>query len=209
MTSPPPAIPAWSAIHPACRPITSTTITRWCDSAVVWSRSIASVATWSAVSKPNVASVAPRSLSIVFGTPTTFTPCSAWSAAAAPSVSSPPIAISPSRCRLCIVSLTRAGPSSCFRGFVRDVPRIVPPRGRIPRVDSIVSSSNRFSSGPRQPSRNPMIACPCVSIPLRTIARIAAFSPGQSPPPVRTPRRTARTIPPALVGSIERVIDGR
>ena len=37
-------MPEWSAIQPACRPITSTTMTRLCDSAVVCSRSIASVA---------------------------------------------------------------------------------------------------------------------------------------------------------------------
>ena len=43
-----------TAIQPVCRPITSTTITRLCDSAVVWSRSIASVQTETAVSKPNV-----------------------------------------------------------------------------------------------------------------------------------------------------------
>ena len=49
--------------------MTSTTITRLWLSAVVWSRSIASVATCTAVSKPNVMSVPPRSLSIVFGTP--------------------------------------------------------------------------------------------------------------------------------------------
>ena len=42
------------AIHPVSRPITSTTITRLCDSAVVCSRSMASVQTETAVSKPNV-----------------------------------------------------------------------------------------------------------------------------------------------------------
>ena len=41
----PPASPAWSAIQPASRPITSTIMTRWWDSAVVWMRSMASVAT--------------------------------------------------------------------------------------------------------------------------------------------------------------------
>ena len=47
-------------------------ITRLCDSAVVCRRSIASVAICTAVWKPNVKSVAARSLSIVFGTPTTL-----------------------------------------------------------------------------------------------------------------------------------------
>ena len=54
MTLAPPAMPACSAIQPACRPITSTTSARWCDSAVVCSRSIASIAMFTAVSKPNV-----------------------------------------------------------------------------------------------------------------------------------------------------------
>ena len=38
----PPAMPECSAIQPAWRPITSTTSTRWWDSAVVCSRSMAS-----------------------------------------------------------------------------------------------------------------------------------------------------------------------
>jgi hypothetical protein len=54
ITSAPPAMPLITAIHPVCRPITSTTMTRLCDSAVVCSRSIASVAIETAVSKPNV-----------------------------------------------------------------------------------------------------------------------------------------------------------
>jgi hypothetical protein len=54
--------------------MTSITITRWCDEAVVVRRSIASETIDTAVSKPNVVSVADRSLSIVLGTPTTGTP---------------------------------------------------------------------------------------------------------------------------------------
>jgi hypothetical protein len=64
-------MPAWVAIHPLWRPITSTTITRSWLSAVVWSRSIASVAICTAVLNPNVMSVPTMSLSIVLGTPTT------------------------------------------------------------------------------------------------------------------------------------------
>src|SRR3954453_15745366 len=60
----------------------------------------------------------------------------------------------------------------------------------MPRVDSIVSSSYSPSSTPCQPSRKPTIASPYSPTPLRTIARITAFSPGQSPPPVSTPIRT-------------------
>ena len=62
-------MPLYTAIQPAWRPITSTTITRLWDSAVVCRRSIASVAICTAVWKPNVKSVPARSLSIVFGTP--------------------------------------------------------------------------------------------------------------------------------------------
>ena len=91
-----------------------------------------------------------------------------------------------------------SGPSSRLNGFVRDEPRIVPPRGRMPRVDSTVSSSYAPSIGPRQPSLKPTISWPWSSIPLRTTARITAFRPGQSPPPVSTPIRTTGTIP-ALV----------
>ena len=91
----PPAMPDSSAIQPACRPMTSTTITRWCDSAVVFSRSMASVATPTAVSKPKVRSVAEMSLSMVLGTPTTGIPASD-SMRAAVSVPSPPIGMSAS-----------------------------------------------------------------------------------------------------------------
>ena len=49
--------PTSSAIHPALRPITSTTMRRSWLSAVVWSRSIASVATCTAVANPMHASV--------------------------------------------------------------------------------------------------------------------------------------------------------
>ena len=102
---------------------------------------MASVAICTAVSKPKVMSVPPRSLSIVFGTPSTGSPCSAWRRAAAPSVSSPPMAISPLRFSVAMFSRIWSGPSSRLKGLVRDERRIVPPRGRIPRVDSTVSSS--------------------------------------------------------------------
>ena len=54
MASAPPAMPPWRAIQPALRPITSTIMIRSCDWAVVWRRSIASLTTWTAVSKPKV-----------------------------------------------------------------------------------------------------------------------------------------------------------
>ena len=55
--------------------------------------------------------------------------------AATPSVSSPPIAMSASMRSRASVASTRRGPSSVLYGFVRDVPRIVPPRGSRPRTD--------------------------------------------------------------------------
>ena len=54
ITLAPPASPAWKAIQPAWRPITSTISTRWWLSAVVCRRSIASIAMLTAVSKPKV-----------------------------------------------------------------------------------------------------------------------------------------------------------
>ena len=74
-------------------------------------------------------SVPPRSLSIVFGTPITGRPCAPCSSAAAPSVSSPPIAIRPSRLSVERFSRMRSAPSSCLKGFVRELRRMVPPRG--------------------------------------------------------------------------------
>ena len=50
----PPASPAWSAIQPAWRPITSTISVRLWLSAVVWRRSIEPIAMLTAVSKPKV-----------------------------------------------------------------------------------------------------------------------------------------------------------
>ena len=135
----PPAMPACRAIQPACRPITSTTRTRWCDSAVVCSRSIASIAMFTAVSNPKVKSVPERSLSIVFGTPTTLTPRSA-SLVATPRVSSPPMAISASTPLAARLSLILSTPFSILNGLVREDFRIVPPRGRMPRTCATPSS---------------------------------------------------------------------
>ena len=143
--------------------------------------------------------MAPRSLSIVFGTPTTGTPCSP-SLVATPRVSSPPIAISASTPRPARLSLIRSMPlrppplPAFFSGLVRDDPRIVPPRGRMPRTAWMSRGIVSPSSGPRHPSRNPTNSRPYSCTPLRTTARITAFSPGQSPPPVRTPTRMAITL---------------
>ena len=56
----------------------------------------------------------------------------AWSRR--PSVSSPPIAISASTPRACRFSWIRSTPPSTLNGLVRDEPRMVPPRGRMPRT---------------------------------------------------------------------------
>src|SRR3984957_7978847 len=136
---------------------------------------------------------------MVLGTPTTLTPCSN-SLVATPRVSSPPMAISASTPRPARLSLIRSTPdtplppASGFSGFVRDEPRIVPPRGRMPRTAWTSSGTVSPSSGPRQPSRNPTNSRPYSCMPLRTTARITAFKPGQSPPPVRTPTRMTSTI---------------
>ena len=50
---------------------------------------------------------------------------------------------------------------------------------------------SRPRSRPRQPWRKPTSLWPYTPSPLRTTARITAFSPGQSPPPVSTPMRIA------------------
>src|SRR6478736_4166249 len=189
----PPAMPACRAIHPACRPITSTTSTRWCDSAVVWRRSMASMAMLTAVSKPKVKSVALRSLSIVLGTPTTFTPRSC-SLVATPSVSSPPMATSASTPRSARFFLICSTPPSTLNGLVREEPRMVPPRGRMPRTCGMPSSLVVPSSGPFQPSRKPTNSKPYSLTPLRTTARMTAFRPGQSPPPVSTPTRMSAPV---------------
>jgi len=112
---------------------------------------MASVAICTAVWKPNVKSVPARSLSMVFGTPTTGTP-SALRRPATPSVSSPPIGMSASIPMRSMTSRTLAVPSApSLYGFVRDEPRIVPPRGRMPFVVSAVSSTMFSSSTPAQP----------------------------------------------------------
>src|SRR5487761_1198679 len=131
---------------------------------------------------------------MVLGTPTTLTP-SSYSLVATPSVSSPPITTSASTPRPARLSLPRSTPdippppASARSGFVRDEPRIVPPRGRMPRTAWTSSGTVSPSSGPRQPSRNPTNSNPYSATPLRTTARITAFRPGQSPPPVSTPTR--------------------
>ena len=155
----PPAMPAQVAMWPAWRPMTSTTITRSWDSAVVWRRSMASVAIWTAVSKPKVSSVPDRSLSMVLGTPTTGMP-RPWSLSATPSVSSPPMAIEGVDAEAARLSRQASTPPSIVNGLVRDEPRMVPPRGSVPRIASTSSGRVAPSITPRQPSRKPTSSSP-------------------------------------------------
>jgi hypothetical protein len=65
---------------------------------------------------------------------------------------------------------------------------IVPPRGSKPEISRGPSGSNSPSTRPFQPSRTPTTSPPRTMI-RRPVARMTAFSPGQSPPPVSTPTR--------------------
>src|SRR5829696_1188771 len=131
---------------------------------------------------------------MVFGTPTTLRP-SSYSFLATPRVSSPPIAIRASTPCCRSPAATFSNPFSTLYGLVREVPRIVPPRGRMPRTCSMPSGPAMPSIGPRQPSRKPTNSWPYSETPLRTTARMTAFRPGQSPPPVSTP---IRIVPPGI-----------
>ena len=181
ITSAPPAIPLTTAIQPVWRPITSRTMTRLCDSAVVCSRSIASVAIETAVSS-RTCSPSPRGrCRSSSGRRPPHTPCSAWRRDATPRVSSPPTATSASIPSRSMFSSTRSTPPSTRYGFVRDVPMIVPPRGRMPETSRGPSSSASPSISPRQPSRTP-----------------TTRSPGQAPPGDGTDDRVqARAVAPA------------
>src|ERR1700689_4688533 len=65
----------------------------------------------------------------------------------------------------------------------------------MPAVLCSVSSRASSFSRPAQPSRKPTNWKPPRAMPLRTTARIAAFRPGQSPPPVSTPTRIGSLMP--------------
>ena len=75
---------------------------------------------------------------------------------------------------------------SLFEGFVREVPKMVPPRGKIPETDKSESGSTMPLTSPSQPFLIPSTLYSSITA-RRTMARITAFSPGQSPPPVKTP----------------------
>jgi hypothetical protein len=108
------------------------------------------VANDTAESKPNVIAVRSRSLSIVFGTPTTRTPRFASSYAIASEPSPPTVTSASKPCSFNFAtsssprSHSTVEPSGCMTGkrngspwFV--VPRIVPPRCAMPETRSRVS----------------------------------------------------------------------
>src|SRR5208337_2174531 len=91
--------------------------------------------------------------------------------------------------------------ASFFSGLVRDVPRMVPPRVRIPETESKVSGAASAVSIPLQPSFTPKTLYP--SCPARhTTARITGLSPGQSPPPVRIPIVPVELFPISIFHSL-------
>ena len=174
MTSLPEAIPACRAIHPAFRPMTSHTITRWWLIAVEWSRSRASVAVATAVRKPKVTSVPSTSLSIVLGTPIQLMPASTRGAVQV-IVPSPPMTISASslfasmwRRHRSVTSVNTGLPWASVPvqkrlGLHRLlVPRMVPPCVMMPATCRLVSSPILFSTRPRKPSSIPMTRTPCL-----------------------------------------------
>ena len=188
--------------------MSSTTITRLWDSAVEWSRPIASVAVWTAVWNPKVTDVAARSLSMVFGTPTIFTPRFA-SCDAIRSDPSPPTAIRASTPRASSRATTSSPRSTISdepssrttrqsKGFPRlVVPRMVPPRWVMPRTSFAPRGITPSSSPERRPSypfRIPSTSHPRPSAD-RTTARITALSPGASPPPVLIAMRMRACLP--------------
>ena len=75
-------------------------------------------------------------------------------------------------------SRTRSTPSSSLNGFVREVPRIVPPRGRSPEISRGPSGSKTPSTSPRQPERTPTTNRARAENERRATARITAFNPG-------------------------------
>src|SRR5665811_1052924 len=82
---------------------------------------------------------------------------------------------------------------------------MVPPCARIPLTSARPRGRVNPSSGPFQPSRKPTNSWPYAWTPLITAARITAFSPGQSPPPVNIPIRMAANLPVTCGPSVARV----
>ena len=133
-------------MKPLSRPITSTIITRRCDSAVSIRRSQALSTASTAVSNPIVASVPATSRSIVFGTPTTAPRrISGAISAACVKLPFPPTTITPS-------SPARRTPSAKSAASPRKMlsqPRIDPPRRWIRATRAGSSRRKSDSTSPR------------------------------------------------------------
>ena len=85
---------------------------------------------------------------------------------------------------------SREAPLTSMRcGLMRLVPRIVPPMVRIPASAVPSRGKVRFSMRPRKPSRMPTTSISCRPRAALPTPRMAALSPGQSPPAVRIPIR--------------------
>ncbi len=147
----------------------STTITRWCDSALVCILSIASTALATALSKPKVTSVSMRSLSMVFGTPTKGIPF-LHKRLAMERLPSPPIHTNASRSHLLMFPRatsdrswggTRASSPRQTKGLaLLEVPRMVPPWARIPETSLYDNVRPRPSTSPAYPSSMPKTVQP-------------------------------------------------
>ena len=144
---------------------------------------MASTQICTAVSNPKVSSVAERSLSIVFGTPTTRRPFTGQPMGDAEGV------LSPDRHQRVDpvlgeggVDLRRAAVDLVGVRARRAEHRAAPRE----RASQLLDAERHEppSSTPFHPSRNPTSSSPYTRSPLRATARITAFSPGQSPPPV-------------------------
>src|SRR5688572_9943450 len=116
-----------------------------------------------------------------------------WRSRAAESVPSPPATIRASRPNRLTLDSSRWRSSTLRSGLTREVPRIVPPLGRMPMTEYDVRGSTSPSMRPSQPLRMPRTSIPRPWA-RRTTARITALRPGQSPPPVRTPTFFMATI---------------
>ena len=79
---------------------------------------------------------------------------------ATPRVSSPPIAISASMPWAAKVSRIRSTPPSTLKGLVRDEPRIVPPRGRMPRRRPAPAGGSAPRAGPSSRPGSPTNSWP-------------------------------------------------
>ena len=188
----PPAMPAQVAMWPTWRPITSTTMTRSWDSAVVWSRSMASVAICTAVSKPNVSSVPSMSLSMVLGTPTTGSPSPVEVAGAGERALAADRDHRVDLQRFIVVQHPVEAALEHVGLQARGAEHGAAPGQRAPHRPRCRARPSRRPSAPASRRGSPARRRRRCRTALRTTARMTALSPGQSPPPVRMTTRIGR-----------------